>query len=58
MSLLFSGYFRLFLPILFLLVLTDVAAAVMWAASLVVAVPAWLLYSLMWPTTRTTPPGY
>ena len=49
MSLLFSGYFRLFLPVLLLLLLTSRTAAGAWAVSLVLAVPAWLLYSLLRP---------
>ena len=52
MSLLFSGYFRLFLPVLVVLLLTSRMAAGAWAASLVLAVPVWLLYSLVRPGAR------
>ena len=47
MSLLFSAYFRLFLPVLLLLAFSQPAMAATWAATLVLAAPAWLLWCLM-----------
>lgn len=47
MSLIFSAYFRLWIPVLLLLLVTGASASAAWAVSILFAAPAWLLYSLM-----------
>lgn len=47
MSLIFSTYFRLWLPVLVLLLIASTPAAWTWAGSLLLVGPAWLIYSLV-----------